>query len=59
MSRTRILAAARREFEEETGFHATSEVPEVDRGRWFSMSEAHKYFREEQRELLRRLSEIV
>jgi predicted NUDIX family NTP pyrophosphohydrolase len=100
------LAAARREFEEETGFRATGEfidlgsikqksgkivaawafegdcdpveltsntceiewpprsgrrleIPEVDRGRWFSISEAHEYLREEQRELLRRLSEIV
>jgi predicted NUDIX family NTP pyrophosphohydrolase len=96
------LVAARREFEEETGFQATGEfvnlgsikqksgkivnawafegdcdpdkltsntceiewpprsghcleIPEVDRGRWFSMSEASDYIREEQRELLRRL----
>jgi predicted NUDIX family NTP pyrophosphohydrolase len=35
------------------------EIPEVDRGRWFSISEAHGYLREEQRELLRRLSEII
>ena len=35
------------------------EIPEVDRGRWFSMSEANEYIREEQRELLRRLLEIV
>ncbi len=35
------------------------EIPEVDRGRWFSISEAHKYLREEQLELLRRLFEIV
>ncbi len=100
------LAAARREFEEETGFQALGEfldlgsikqksskivtawafegdcdpallisntceiewpprsgrrleIPEVDRGRWFSISEANEYLREEQRELLRRLSEIV
>jgi predicted NUDIX family NTP pyrophosphohydrolase len=100
------LVAARREFEEETGFQATGEfvdlgsikqksgklvtawafegdcdpfklmsntceiewpprsgrlleIPEVDRGRWFSISEAHKYIREEQRELLRRFSEIA
>jgi len=100
------LVAAQREFEEETGFHATGEfvdigsikqksgkvvnvwafegncdpakltsntcdiewpprsgrsleIPEVDRGRWFSMSEAHEYIREEQRGLLRRLSEIA
>jgi predicted NUDIX family NTP pyrophosphohydrolase len=100
------LAAARREFEEETSFRATGEfldlssikqkngklmnawafegdcdpaeltsntceiewpprsgrhleIPEVDRGRWFSVSEAHEYLREEQRELLRRLSKIV
>jgi len=33
------------------------EIPEVDRGRWFSMNEAREYIREEQRELLRRLSE--
>ncbi len=97
------LVAARREFEEETGFQATGEfvdlgsikqksgklvnawafqgdcdpakltsntceiewpprsgrhleIPEVDRGRWFSMNEASEYIREEQRELLRRLS---
>ena len=97
------LAAARREFEEETGFQAIGEfvdlgsinqksgkvvnawafrgdcdpakltsntceiewpprtghhleIPEVDRGRWFSMNEAGEYIREEQRELLRRLS---
>jgi predicted NUDIX family NTP pyrophosphohydrolase len=96
------LVAARREFEEETGFQATGEfvdlgsikqksgkvvnawafegdcdpdeltsntceiewplrsghrleIPEVDRGRWFSISEASDYIREEQRELLRRL----
>jgi len=100
------LVAARREFEEETGFHTTEEfldlgsikqksgklvnawafegdcdpaqlisntceiewpprsgrrleIPEVDRGRWFSISEAHEYVREEQREFLRRLYEIV
>ena len=100
------LAAARREFEEETGLQATGEffdlgsiqqksgklvtawafegdcdpaeltsnrceiewpprsgrrleIPEVDRGRWFSISEANKYIRKEQRELLRRFSEIV
>ncbi len=35
------------------------EIPEVDRGRWFSIGEAHEYLREEQRELLLRLSEIV
>jgi predicted NUDIX family NTP pyrophosphohydrolase len=35
------------------------EIPEVDRGRWFSISEAHGYIREEQRELLRRLSETI
>ena len=33
------------------------EIPEIDRGRWFSMHEASEYMREEQRELLRRLSE--
>jgi predicted NUDIX family NTP pyrophosphohydrolase len=100
------LAAARREFEEETGFHATGEfvplgsikqksgkvvnawafegdcdpatlisntceiewpprsghrleIPEVDRGRWFSRNEARMYIREEQRELLSRLSELA
>jgi predicted NUDIX family NTP pyrophosphohydrolase len=100
------LAAARREFEEETGFRANGEfsdlgsikqksgkvvnawafegncdpaelmsnmceiewpprsgrrleISEVDRGHWFSVGEAHEYIREEQRELLRRLSEIV
>ena len=97
------LVAARREFEEDTGFHATGEfvdqgsikqksgkavnawafegdcdpaklasntceiewpprsgrrleIPEVDRGRWFSTNEASEYIREEQRELLQRLS---
>jgi predicted NUDIX family NTP pyrophosphohydrolase len=97
------LVAARREFEEETGFQATGEfvdlgsikqksgkvvnawafegdcdpakltsntceiewpprsgrrleIPEVDRGRWFSMNEANEYIREEQRKFLRRLS---
>jgi predicted NUDIX family NTP pyrophosphohydrolase len=98
------LVAARREFEEETGFRAIGEfvdlgsikqksgkvvnawafegdcdpaklrsntceiewpprsgrcleIPEVDRGRWFSRNEASEYIREEQRELLRRLFE--
>ena len=93
------LAAARREFEEETGFQATGEffdlgaikqksgklvtawafegdcnpaelisntceiewpprsglrleIPEVDHGRWFSIEEARKHIREEQRPLL-------
>jgi predicted NUDIX family NTP pyrophosphohydrolase len=97
------LVAARREFEEETGFQATGEfvdlgsikqksgkvvnawafegdcdpaklasnrceiewpprsgrrleIPEVDRGRWFSTNEANEYIREEQREFLQRLS---
>ena len=96
------LGAARREFEEETGFPATGdlvdlgsikqkggklvtawafqgdchpaklmsntceiewpprsghrlEIPEVDRGQWFSMNEASEYIREEQREFLSRL----
>jgi predicted NUDIX family NTP pyrophosphohydrolase len=100
------LGAARREFEEETGFQATGdfldlgsikqksgkvvnawtfegncdpaqlisntceiewpprsgrrlEIPEVDRGCWFSISEAREYLREEQQELLLRLSEVV
>jgi predicted NUDIX family NTP pyrophosphohydrolase len=100
------FAAARREFEEETGFQATGEffdlgmikqksgklvnawafegdcdpaeltsntceiewpprsgrrleIPEVDCGRWFSINDANEYIRVEQRELLRRLSEIV
>jgi predicted NUDIX family NTP pyrophosphohydrolase len=100
------LAAARREFEEETGFQAAGEfvdlgsikqksgkvvnawafegdcdpielrsntceiewpprsgrrleIPEVDRGRWFSINQAKEYIREEQRELLRRFSEIA
>jgi predicted NUDIX family NTP pyrophosphohydrolase len=100
------LAAARREFEEETGFQAAGEfvdlgsikqksgkvvnawafegdcdpielrsntceiewpprsgrrleIPEVDRGRWFSINKAKEYIREEQRELLQRFSEIV
>jgi predicted NUDIX family NTP pyrophosphohydrolase len=95
----RPLVAARREFEEETGFQAAGEfldigtikqksgklvtawavegdcdparlrsntceiewpprsgrrleIPEVDRGRWFSLEEARKYIREEQQPLL-------
>lgn len=99
------LAAARREFEEETGFRATEEffdlgtvkqksgksvaawafegdcdpgrlmsntceiewpphsgrrieIPEVDRGCWFSIEEARKYIREEQRPLLDRLGAL-
>jgi predicted NUDIX family NTP pyrophosphohydrolase len=35
------------------------EIPEVDRGRWFLMNEADEYIREEQRDLLRRLSELA
>jgi predicted NUDIX family NTP pyrophosphohydrolase len=35
------------------------DIVEVDRGRWFSLQEAHEYVREEQREFLRRLSESV
>jgi predicted NUDIX family NTP pyrophosphohydrolase len=100
------LAAARREFEEETGFPATGdflelgtikqksgkvvtawafegdcnpdklrsntceiewpprsgrrlEIPEVDRGRWFSMEEARNYIREEQRPLLGNLRTLT
>jgi predicted NUDIX family NTP pyrophosphohydrolase len=100
------FAAARREFEEETGFRTIGEfadigsvkqksgkvvtawalegdcdpsllksntceiewpprsghrieIPEVDRGRWFSIGEANEYIREEQREFLQRLSEII
>ena len=34
-------------------------IPEVDRGRWFSLQEAHEYVCEEQREFLRRFSEAV
>ncbi len=34
-------------------------IPEVDRGRWFSLQEAHEYVREEQREFLRRFSKAV
>jgi predicted NUDIX family NTP pyrophosphohydrolase len=96
------LAAARREFEEETGFPAAGEflelgtikqksgklvsawafegdcnpadltsntceiewpprsghrieIPEVDRGRWFSLEEAREYIREEQQTLLNNL----
>jgi predicted NUDIX family NTP pyrophosphohydrolase len=99
------LAAARREFEEETGFSATGdflelgtikqksgkivtawafegdcdpdkltsntceiewpprsgrrlEIPEVDRGRWFSLEEARSYIREEQRPLLDALIQL-
>jgi predicted NUDIX family NTP pyrophosphohydrolase len=98
------LAAARREFQEETGFQAAGEffelgwvkqksgkivtgwafegdcdperlisntceiewpprsgrrleIPEVDRGRWFSVDEARKYIRAEQEELLDRLKD--
>jgi predicted NUDIX family NTP pyrophosphohydrolase len=100
------LTAARREFEEETGFSSTGTfvelgsirqksgkiviawafsgdcdpaqlvsntceidwpprsgrrltIPEIDRGRWFSIREAYEYIREEQRELLDRAVEIV
>jgi len=42
-----------------SAFRRRLEIPEVDRGRWFSISEAIEYIREEQRELLRQLSEIV
>jgi predicted NUDIX family NTP pyrophosphohydrolase len=99
------LAAARREFEEETGFDSTGEfielgsiqqksgkivaawafrgdcdpaqltsnsceiqwparsgkwieIPEVDRGRWFSLDEARKYIREEQEKLLDELCSL-
>ena len=99
------LVAARREFEEETGFQATGEfldlgtikqksgkmvtawaflgdcdatqltsntceiewpphsgrrleIPEVDQGRWFSIEEARKCIREEQRPLLDKLSAL-
>jgi predicted NUDIX family NTP pyrophosphohydrolase len=100
------LDAARREFQEETGFPATGEffalgsvqqksgkivtawafegdcdpdqlasntceiewpprsgrrieIPEVDRGRWFSFEEARQYIREEQRPLLDHLRELL
>lgn len=100
------LAAARREFEEETGFSAAGEfvdlgtikqksgkivtawafegdcdpaqltsntceiewpprsgrrfeIPEVDRGRWFSIEEAREYIREEQRPLLEKLCALL
>lgn len=100
------LAAARREFEEETGFQATGdflelgmvkqksgkivaawafegdcdpdklrsntceiewpprsgrrlEIPEVDRGRWFSVEEARSYIREEQRPFLDHLGVLI
>ncbi|MEO6830180.1 MAG: NUDIX domain-containing protein [Acidobacteriaceae bacterium] len=99
------LDAARREFEEETGFQSTGElldlgtiqqksgkrvtawafegdcdasslrsntceiewpprsgrrleIPEVDRGCWFSIEEARKYIREEQRSLLDNLCKL-
>jgi predicted NUDIX family NTP pyrophosphohydrolase len=99
------LVAARREFEEETGFRAAGEflelgaikqksgkvvtawafegdcdpakltsntceiewpprsgrrleIPEVDRGRWFSIEEAREHIREEQRPLLDKLSAL-
>ncbi len=98
------LAAARREFHEETGFVASgefiqlgsvqqksgkiviawafegdcnpdqlvsntceiewpprsgrrTEIPEVDEGQWYELSEAHKYIREEQSKLLEALVE--
>lgn len=35
------------------------EIPEVDQGRWFSISEAHEYIREEQCELLQRLQRYL
>jgi predicted NUDIX family NTP pyrophosphohydrolase len=100
------LAAAKREFEEETGFTATGEfldlgeikqksgkrvtawsfegdcdpaslqsntceiewpprsgrwleIPEVDRGCWFSIEEAREYIREEQRPLLDNLGKLL
>ena len=100
------LTAARREFEEETGFKAFGEfiplgtikqksgkrvtawafegdcdpanlksntceiewpprsgrrleIPEVDRGRWFSIEEARKYLREEQLPLLDNCGELL
>lgn len=100
------LAAARREFEEETGFQATGEfldlgtirqksgklvtgwafegdcdpaklisntceiewpprsgrrleIPEVDRGRWFSIEGAREYIREEQQPLLDNLCAAI
>ena len=100
------LVAARREFEEETGFRAAGkflelrkikqksgkvvsawafqgdcdpdkltsntcviewpprsgiqiEIPEVDRGRWFTLDKARKYIREEQEDLLDRLCAAV
>jgi predicted NUDIX family NTP pyrophosphohydrolase len=100
------LAAARREFNEETGFAADSEfvslgtvqqksgkrvtawafegdcdpaalvsntceiewpprsrrhieIPEIDRGGWFSIEEAHNYIREEQRPLLDNLCALL
>src|SRR5580698_8734361 len=99
------LTAARREFEEETGFQAAGnfvdlgsikqksgkvvnawafegdcdptnltsntceiewpprsgrrlEIPEVDRGRWFSISEAREYIRDEQRAFLDNLRRV-
>ena len=100
------LVAARREFEEETGFQASGEfrdlgavrqkggkivtawafegdcdparlisntceikwpphsgrrldIPEVDRGRWFSVEQARQYIREEQRQLLDSLCALL
>jgi predicted NUDIX family NTP pyrophosphohydrolase len=100
------LAAAKREFEEETGFTANGEfldlgaikqksgkrvtawafegdcdpaslqsntceiewprrsgrwleIPEVDRGAWFSIKEAREYIREEQRPLLDNLGKLL
>ncbi len=35
------------------------EIPEVDRGQWYGLDEAHRYIREEQRRLLDTLAELL
>ena len=35
------------------------EIPEVDRGQWYELDEAHRYIREEQRRLLDTLAELL
>ncbi|MBS1815485.1 MAG: NUDIX domain-containing protein [Acidobacteria bacterium] len=35
------------------------EIAEIDRGEWFTLAEAHKHIREEQKVLLERLSELL
>jgi predicted NUDIX family NTP pyrophosphohydrolase len=53
------LASNTREIEWPPRSERRLEIAEVDRGRWFLMNEADEYIREEQRDLLRRLSELA